>query len=311
MTDPSPDTPLDPTMLARDHYENFSVLSRLVPERLRDDFAAIYAFCRTADDLADETVHRFDDIADARAESLRLLADFRGQLAATYEGEPPSPAFQALARTVEKHQLPAGPFHKLLDAFEQDQTLVHYQTWDQLLGYCEGSANPVGHLVLMLFGVRPPEEDPANTDRYRLSDAACTALQLANHWQDVRRDLIERDRVYIPAQDTGVTPDQLRAWLDRKDDPEARVPFIKMIRTLTDRTRELFDTAHPLPRTLGHEAGPVVRLLVLGGETILRKVEAIGGTTLWKRPEVSKLDKAALIARVSAEKLLGRYKVDT
>ncbi|QDU71796.1 squalene/phytoene synthase family protein [Mucisphaera calidilacus] len=170
--------------LALGHYENFSVLSRLVPKRLRDDFARIYAFCRWADDLGDET--------GSTEISRELLNWWRHELDACYQGHPKHPVFIALAPTIEKHNLPRKPFDDLIDAFVQDQEVTRYDSWEQLVDYCSRSANPVGRLVLRVSGHDDPELD-------RLSDATCTALQLTNFWQDVRRDIIQRDRVYLPA----------------------------------------------------------------------------------------------------------------
>lgn len=276
--------------LATAHYENFSVLSSLVPPGLRDDFAAVYAFCRWADDLGDETGR--DEAA--RARSLALLGWWRRELAACFQGRPSHPVFVALAVTVRRHALPEKPFADLISAFEQDQTVTAYQTWAQVLDYCTRSADPVGRLVLMLAGYRP-EEDSAG--RFAMSDAICTGLQLVNFWQDVRRDLVERDRVYIPAADTGVTPAMLRDWLDRGDDPAARVPYIRAVRPLVERTREHMDRGRGLPATLDPSIRPVVWLFDAGGRSVLSAVERIGCVTLWQRPRLTRLRKATLLAR--------------
>src|SRR5882757_8555683 len=168
--------------LATRHYENFHVVSFLLPKRLHQDFYNVYSYCRWADDLADE-------IAD-KAESLRLLAWWRSELDAMYAGRATHPVFAALGPTVERYGIPRQPFSDLLDAFVQDQTVTRYANWEELFGYCRNSANPVGRLVLYLCGYSDPQ-------RQRLSDATCTALQLANFWQDVTVDL-QKDRVYIP-----------------------------------------------------------------------------------------------------------------
>src|SRR5690349_4358926 len=167
--------------LARRHYENFSVASVLLPARLRRHFHAVYAYCRWADDLADES--------GGGAEALRLLAWWRAQLLACYEGEATHPVFLALRETITAFDIPPKPFLDLLVAFEQDQSVRSYSTFDALLGYCANSANPVGRLVLHLFECHDEE-------RGALSDSICTALQLANFWQDVSRDL-DIGRVYI------------------------------------------------------------------------------------------------------------------
>ena len=184
--------------LAHGHYENFSVVSALLPRRLRQDFCNLYAFCRTADDLGDE-------VGD-RDESLRLLDRFRGETERMYAGRPTSITFAALATTVAKYQIPPRPFLDLIDAFEQDQRVDRYDTFEAVQDYCRRSADPVGRLVLYVCGYR-------DEHRQQLSDCTCTALQLANFWQDVRRDILDRDRVYLPRETTdrfGVTERQLR-----------------------------------------------------------------------------------------------------
>ncbi|HLK47190.1 MAG TPA: squalene/phytoene synthase family protein, partial [Bryobacteraceae bacterium] len=165
--------------LATHHYENFHVVSFLLPKRLHQDFYNVYSFCRWADDLGDE-------IGD-QAESLRLLAWWRGELEAMYAGEVRHPVFVALLDTARKHDLPKPLFSDLISAFEQDQTVLRYANWDEVFGYCRYSANPVGRLVLRLCGYADDERD-------RMSDATCTALQLANFWQDVTVDC-EKNRV--------------------------------------------------------------------------------------------------------------------
>lgn len=314
--------------LALSHYENFSVLTGLVPAELRDDFAAVYAFCRWADDLGDET----GSDAAARERSLGLLGWWRGQVKACFayadargatdaphrsdtemgrSGEtlsmpaaPTHPVFIALAETARRHArhgLTSRPFQDLISAFEQDQTVTRYQTWEQVLDYCTRSANPVGRIVLMLGGYAPPEMCPENGERYRLSDLTCTALQLINFWQDVRRDMIARDRVYLPLRDLGLTAEQLREWMTRGDreggfDPAARVGFIKALRPLVERTGAMFDEARGLPRLLDRRIGPLVWLFGAGGEAIVHAVRHGGCATLWRRPRLGKFEKALLVA---------------
>jgi squalene synthase HpnC len=287
--------------LTDSHYENFSVLSRLVPAELRDDFAAVYAYCRCSDDLADETGH--DDAA--RARSLELLAAWRGQLVRCVRfarGEstdrPGHPVFVALAETMRRRELSEAPFHHLLDAFEQDQRVTEYETWEQVIGYCTRSADPVGRIILMLDGRRL--DDSRWDEMRRMSDATCTALQLTNFWQDVRRDLVERGRIYIPLRDAGLTGEMLRDWMHRPDDPGARVPFIRAVRPLVDRTRELFGAGRPLPRMMSSPLSPVVWLFGAGGESVLRSVEGIGCATLWARPRLAKGRKLLLVALAGA-----------
>ncbi len=284
--------------LASTHYENFSVLSALVPKRLRTDFAAVYAFCRRADDLADEQ----GADAQARARASALLASFRAEfnqaVEATDTSAIPDPAFRALAQTIRNHNLSPIPFHQLIDAFEQDQRVTRYDSWTQLLHYCERSANPVGRIVLALLGHADGSgaaANPADQRRITQSDAICTALQLTNFWQDVRRDLLERDRVYLPLEDTGLTPEDLHDLLARENDPAARIRFIKALRPLVERTWPLFHSARDLPPSLAPEAAPVVWLFAAGGKSVLRAVERAGCATLWTRPTLTPTRKASLL----------------
>lgn len=294
--------------LATTHYENFSVLTRLVPARLREPFAAVYAFCRWSDDLGDETGR---DQA-ARARSTELLAWWRGELDRCYSGdgaaggEADHPVFVALLPVIRAFDLPKRPFADLIDAFQQDQRVTRYEAWDQVVDYCVRSANPVGRLVLMLAGYR--ESDPAHARLFEQSDAICTALQLINFWQDVRRDLVERDRVYIPSRDTGVTAEMLRQWMSpaAERDPVCRIAYINAVRPLVERTRALFAAGAPLPGALSPEIRPVVWLFLQGGLAITRAVERTGCTTLWQRPRLGKVQKAALVARAMLMKWTGR-----
>src|ERR1051325_818196 len=168
--------------LATRHYENFHVVSFLLPKRLHQDFYNVYSYCRWADDLGDEIRET--------AESLRLLAWWRAELDGMYAGRASHPVFVALAGTVRRHAIPREPFSDLIQAFVQDQTVTRYRNWEELFGYCRNSANPVGRLLLYVCGY-------PDAERQQLSDATCTALQLANFWQDVTVDLL-KDRVYIP-----------------------------------------------------------------------------------------------------------------
>src|ERR1043166_1468359 len=171
--------------LAKSHYENFSVATWFLPSRLRQHFYNVYAYCRISDDLGDE-------VGDPQ-QSLELLDQWESELNACYEGSPKHPVFVALADTVKQFDIPKHEFSDLLIAFRQDQTVTRFETFDDLLAYCRYSANPVGHLVLYLCGYRDPE-------RQRLSDFTCTALQLANFWQDVTVDYA-KGRIYLPLED--------------------------------------------------------------------------------------------------------------
>jgi squalene synthase HpnC len=276
--------------LAASHYENFSVLSRLVPPNLRDDFAAVYAFCRWADDLGDET----GATPEARLRSLELLAWWRRGLRACLDPALPAshPVYIALSRTIRERHLPLQPFEDLISAFEQDQRIRVYRTWDEVVGYCRLSANPVGRIVLALGGY---PDNPQNSARYSMSDATCTALQLTNHWQDVRRDLLDRGRVYMPVEETGIGAETLAEWANRGEDPAVRVPFIKALRPLVERTWGLFREGDPLPGKLNSNLRPVVWLFGAGGKAVLRGVERTGCATLWTRPTLSPARKAMLL----------------
>jgi squalene synthase HpnC len=273
--------------LAGSHYENFSVLSSLVPHDRRDDFAAVYAFCRWADDLGDE--------AGDPARSLELLGWWRRELQACFQGSPRHPVFVALRPTIERCELPIEPFDDLIQAFEQDQAVTRYDTWHQLIDYCARSANPVGRLVLMVLG-----EDRAD-DRFAMSDAVCTALQLTNHWQDVKRDLLERDRIYVPRDMIKIRDfeDRLRrsasqGWaVDHAFLGESRA----LIRACVNRTWPLFEKGAPLPDTLSPSARPVVWLFAAGGQRVLSLIEMWNYETVLHRPTLSKAAKALLIGR--------------
>jgi phytoene/squalene synthetase len=165
-----------------------------------------------------------------------------------------------------------------------DQRLRRYQTWHQLLGYCELSANPVGRIVLMMAGLRPPEEDPSNAEAWRKSDAICTALQITNHIQDVRRDLLERDRVYLPSDVAGFGAEELQAWVRAPDEPHSRVRYIRGVRALAERTNAIYDQGEDLPAMVGGRLGSLIGMMAMGGRATLRQVERRGCITLWKRP---------------------------
>ncbi len=203
--------------LAKSHYENFLVAGVFCPKPLRQHFYNVYAYCRVSDDLGDE-------IGDTR-KALILLDWWEDELDAMYRGEPRHPVFVALAETVAKFGIPAEPFRDLLTAFRQDQATTRYETFDEVIGYCHYSANPVGRLVLYLCGYNDPQ-------RLALSDKTCAALQLANFWQDVTRDL-DKDRIYIPLEDMrrfGYTEPQLFA---RQFTPE----FAALMQFEVDRAR--------------------------------------------------------------------------
>ncbi len=272
--------------IAASDRENFVVLSRLVPESLRDDFAAVYAFCRHADDLADE--HEHTD--KSRREAAAALAEARVHLHAACDNLRAPPLYVNLARTIRRHQIPPDLFDALLNAFEQDQRVLTYDTWDRLIDYCRRSADPVGRIVLILGGHRPSAEDPASAPLEALSDKVCTGLQLANFWQDARSDLLTRHRVYMPGELTRLSPDQLRGLADRPLNADAEVRFSAALRPLVRRTRTLFDEAGSLTREVAPAIRGPVWLFHRAGIRLLDKIEAIGYTTLWQRPRITRSD---------------------
>ena len=270
--------------LATSHYENFHVVSALLPKRLHQDFYNVYAYCRTADDLGDET-------GDC-AESLRLLDWWRAQLDAMYEGRATHPVFVALRPTVEQYRIPRQPFSDLVDAFIQDQTVTRYRNWDELFGYCRNSANPVGRLVLYLCGY----SDPA---RQRLSDATCTALQLANFWQDVTVDLL-KDRVYLPLDILERHGYPLEDLFARRFTPA----FREVMREVVDKARELFHQGRPLAGMLFWRLSLDIDLFSRGGLKVLDKIEQQDYNVLASRPAVSKSERVWLLLRSLASTAL-------
>ena len=253
--------------LAHEHYENFTVVSWLVPRRLRQDFCNIYAFCRTADDLGDEVGNR--ELA------LQYLAEFRRQTLECFAGSTGTAIFTALAVTIKRFDIPAKPFLDLISAFEQDQRLIRYPDFPTVLDYCTRSANPVGHLVLYLSGYRDEQ-------RQALADKTCTALQLANFWQDVRRDLLERDRIYLPADSMaryGVTENDIRLG-------RCTPGFREMLRFEVDRCRELFQQGEALLDLVASPWRQQISLFGRGGMAVLAAIERQNYDTLTSRPVV-------------------------
>jgi squalene synthase HpnC len=270
--------------LARTHYENFSVATWFLPKRLRQHFFNVYAYCRIADDLGDET-------GDCAA-SLQLLDEWESELNACYRGAPRHPVFVALAGTVREFEIPRHEFSDLLTAFRQDQTTTRYQTFDDLLGYCRYSANPVGHLVLYLCGYRDEE-------RQQLSDFTCTALQLANFWQDVSADF-EKGRIYLPVEDLrryGVSEDEIRASQNTGQ-------FCEMMRFEVQRAREWFERGFPLVGKVSQDLAIDIELFSRGGQEILNAIERQAFAVLGNRPAISKSRKLALLARAALHKLV-------
>lgn len=294
--------------VALKEQENFSVLSRVLPKELRGDFAAVYAFCRIADDLADEREKGEEGTQKGKERALKLLKEFRSELHGVKgqgaggtggeggEGGKWKELFIALHDTISRHRLPLSLFDALLDAFEQDQKMDRYETWDELIRYSERSANPVGRIVLIMMGYRPPMEVASNAELFRASDAICTALQLTNFWQDVQRDLVERDRVYLPRGLTGLTAETLRAWMQEGSESQ-RKAYVVALKPLVARTWHLFRIGEGLFPLLRKDVRSVVSLFAAGGHATLRKIERQGYLTLWERPRLNKIEKGMLVAK--------------
>ena len=270
--------------LATNHYENFSVATWFLPKRLRQHFYNVYAYCRISDDLGDE-------VGDPRA-SLQLLDAWQQELGACYAGSPKHPVFVALSETVQAFEIPKHEFSDLLTAFRQDQTVTRYKSFDDLLGYCKNSANPVGHLVLYLCGYK-------DSERQLLSDFTCTALQLANFWQDVSVDYA-KGRIYLPLED-------LHRFAVSEDDiahQRNTSAFVEMMKFEVERAREWFRQGLPLIQKVSRELAVDIELFSRGGQEILNAIEAQGFAVLGRRPVISKPRKLALVARAALGKLV-------
>ncbi|HWC97400.1 MAG TPA: squalene synthase HpnC [Candidatus Sulfopaludibacter sp.] len=261
--------------LATNHYENFHVVSFLLPKRLHQDFYNVYAYCRWADDLGDEIGNH--------AESLRLLDWWSRELDGLYTGRATHPVFVALQPTIEKYAIPRRPFADLIQAFIQDQTVTRYRNWQEICDYCRCSANPVGHLVLYLCGY-------GDAERQRLSDATCTALQLANFWQDVTVDL-QKDRIYIPLD-----------ILERHGYSEADLfalrftpGFREVMRESVEYARGLFVEGLPLIGMVDRRLALDLDLFSRGGMRVLDKIAQRGYDVLSARPAIGKAERVTLL----------------
>ena len=267
--------------ITRAHYENFPVGSLLVPKAMRKHVYSIYAFARTADDFADEGY----DTKITPAERLELLDDWERQLEACYQGQTTHPIFVALAETVRTLNLPLQLFKDLLSAFKQDVIKSRYANFPEVLDYCRRSANPVGRLILLLFGYR-------DENLQQLSDYICTALQLANFWQDVSVDLL-KDRIYVPQDDLakfGLNEDELLAHnFDQR--------YADLLKFEVARTWQLFKAGKPLPKLVRGRLSFELKLTWQGGARILELIERMGYDTLRHRPKITKFDKIVLLAR--------------
>ncbi|AOB31959.1 phytoene synthase [Bordetella sp. H567] len=273
--------------MAVDHYENFPVASILLPRRLRAAVGDIYRFARSADDIADEG--SADD-----ASRLAALAAYRDELHRIAQGKPGArvvadPAlaaiFDPLAATIARHQLPITPFYDLLSAFEQDVTVKRYADEAALLDYCARSANPVGRLMLHLYGAAGP-------DNLRDADAICTGLQLVNFWQDVHIDW-RKERVYLP-QDAlcrhGVTEEDIATC-------RLAPAWEALMAEMVARTRALLHSGAPLARRLPGRIGLELRLVVQGGLRILERIERARYDVFMNRPELGARDWGVMMWR--------------
>src|SRR6204780_5310388 len=275
--------------LATHHYENFNVVSWLLPRELHQHFYNVYAYCRWADEFGDEVANS--------ARALQLLDAWEDELKLIYAADGPGPSHPvliALRETIRAKNIPITPFSDLLRAFRQDQTVKRYATWDEVLGYCVYSANPVGRLVLYLCGYR-------DAGRQKMSDATCTALQLANFWQDVSRDL-EKGRIYIPLEELskhGLTEDDI---VSRRFDSR----YVALMKSLIARTRELFDAGMPLTQRVDAGLRTDIELFSRGGIAILDAIEASGYNTLSHRPSLSKWTKVHLLGRALGSRAFAR-----
>jgi squalene synthase HpnC len=270
--------------LATSHYENFPVVTWFLPKHLHQHFYNVYAYCRISDDLGDE-------VGD-KQQSLLLLDQWEAELALCYKGEPRHPVFVALRETVREFDIPQHEFSDLLQAFRQDQIVTHYPRFADLLGYCQYSANPVGHLVLYLCGYRDAE-------RQKLSDYTCTALQLANFWQDVALDF-EKGRIYLPLEDFARFGVSERELAERRATPQ----FLAMMKFEVERAREWFHRGLPLAKKVDRRLALDIELFSRGGLAILRAIERQDYDVLSSRPVISRRRKVLLLARAALGNLL-------
>ena len=271
----------------REHQENFTVVSWFLPRELRGPMFAVYAFCRYTDDLGDE----------AAGDRLALLDEWEAELRAAFGGTPTHPITVALAEVARSKPLEPEPFLRLIEANRLDQSKSRYADFQELLGYCRLSANPVGEMVLALWEITDDE-------RRRLSDATCTALQLANHWQDVRRDW-QAGRLYLPLDDLrrfglgeGDIAEQIAAG-------RAERAFRELMRFQVDRAEAYFRSGDALVGLVPRELAVDLRLFSDGGRAVLQAIERQDYDVLAARPRVSSARRAWLALRAAAALKLG------
>ncbi len=277
--------------LAESHYENFHVASWFLPKALRPHFHSIYAYCRVSDDLGDEV--------GSTDQALALLDLWGRELDACYEGRARHPVFVALSETIRACSIPKEPFADLLKAFRQDQTVTRYGTMGEVLEYCRYSANPVGRLVLYACG-------EVSEGNFRLSDATCSALQLANFWQDVRVDW-KKDRVYLPQDDMrrfGVSDETIATRVATEE-------FRALMRFEVDYARGLFEQGLPLIGKVNRDLALDLDLFSRGGLEILRAIEQRDYDVLSARPAISKRTKLGLALRALSGKALPFLRLGT
>lgn len=262
-----------------EHYENFPVASLVLPARLRPPVATIYRFAREADDIADE--------GDAsQAERLAALDERLAELTRIESGaNPQSALYQALAATIHTHDLPLAPFRDLIDAFRQDVTKTRYADFGEVMHYCRRSANPVGRILLHLFG----RTEPRNL---ALSDGICSALQLTNFLQDVAGDYA-RGRIYLPLDELA----RFRVDETMIANGDAGPRWQALMRFQIERTRKMLQAGAPLGRVLDGRIGLELRLIVMGGARILEKLSAVDGDVFRRRPVLRPLDAPLLLWR--------------
>jgi squalene synthase HpnC len=265
--------------LALSHYENFPVGSVLVPKHLRKYFYSIYAFARTSDDFADEGYGE----GYTEQERLGLLDEWRIMLIEAFANRASHPIFVALADTQKKFNFPISLFEDLLSAFCQDVIKRRYENFPELQDYCRRSANPIGRLILLLFGYNDQE-------KLKMSDDICTGLQLANHWQDVAIDL-QKDRVYLPVEDLAQFGLTVESLFEKEVSPE----FQTLLKFEIARTRKLFSSGKPLCTAVKGRLGIELRLVWLGGSHILDGIEKNAYDVFTKRPVISKKDKLTIL----------------
>jgi squalene synthase HpnC len=265
--------------IAKNHYENFPIASLLIPKEKRKYIYAVYAYARAADDFADE-----ENILGGKPKRLALIDEWNEKLKECYKGKSYDPIFIALNNTVQENNIPIETLEALLKAFRQDVEKQRYKTFDEVLEYCKNSANPIGRIILMIFGIKDPEY-------YVYSDKICTALQLTNFWQDINIDL-KKDRIYLPEEDIlkfGYSYEELNAKKYNNN-------FKELIKFEIKRTRDIFNEGKKLieltlknikTKNLAKE----LKLIWLGGNEILNKIEIAEFDIFNNRPVLSKFDK--------------------